>query len=82
MMRYSRNFCNNQTIPSNLYCSQLRRLKTAFDKKYYFLVNGKGITLHHDNARPHTAQLSKDLIEELGWEMVISLFLLFFSCFF
>ncbi|UYV72795.1 hypothetical protein LAZ67_10000753 [Cordylochernes scorpioides] len=30
----------------------------------------KGVRLHHDNARPHTARQTTALIEEFGWELV------------
>ena len=31
----------------------------------------KGVMLHHENARPHTAQLTKDILEELNWEKLL-----------
>ncbi|XP_014790550.1 histone-lysine N-methyltransferase SETMAR-like [Octopus bimaculoides] len=34
------------------------------------LVNRKYVIFHHDNARPHTARLTKTLLEELGWEIL------------
>jgi histone-lysine N-methyltransferase SETMAR len=42
----------NKTINSDVYCSQLDRLKAAFDQKRPELVNNKGV-FHHDKARPH-----------------------------
>ena len=27
----------------------------------------KGVILHHNNVRPHTALLTKDLLEKVGW---------------
>ena len=35
-------------------------MKTALDKKRSSLINRKEVTLHYDNAHPHTAQLTKD----------------------
>ncbi|XP_029653867.1 histone-lysine N-methyltransferase SETMAR-like [Octopus sinensis] len=61
---------NNQTINANLYCEQLRHLETVLSQKQASLVNRKGVTSHHDNVRPHTAQLTKTLLEELGWEIL------------
>jgi histone-lysine N-methyltransferase SETMAR len=45
----------NQTINSDVYCSQLDRLKAAIDQKRPELVNRKGVVFHHDNARPHVS---------------------------
>lgn len=30
----------------------------------------KGVILFHDNARPHTAQLTKEKLQKLGWEIL------------
>ncbi|XP_014785013.1 histone-lysine N-methyltransferase SETMAR-like [Octopus bimaculoides] len=62
---------NNQTINANLYCEQLRRLKTVLSQKRASLVNRKSVIFHHDNARPHTTRLTKTLLEELGWEILL-----------
>ena len=49
-----------KTITADLYCDQLDRLKQALKKKHPALVNRKGVILHHDNARPHSARLKTD----------------------
>ncbi|XP_029635055.1 histone-lysine N-methyltransferase SETMAR-like [Octopus sinensis] len=62
---------NNQAITANLYCDHLHHLKAALDRKQLCLVNRKGVIFQHDNARPHAAQLTKYLLEELGWEILL-----------
>ena len=64
---YNRLWGNNQIITSNLYCNQLRRLKTALNKNLSFLVNRNWVILHHGNTNPHTAHLIKDYFEDLDW---------------
>lgn len=61
---------DNQTITSEVYCQQLTRLKAVLQEKRPSLINRKGVILHHDNARPHTARATKNLIEEFGWEVM------------
>ena len=34
------------------------------------LVNRKGVILHHDNAKPHTAKITQQKINEFGWEVL------------
>lgn len=58
----------NQTITSEIYCQQLRRLEAAIcDKRP---ENSHQVILQHDNARPHSAKLTKSVIEKLGWEIL------------
>ena len=64
---------NKKKNTSNLYCNQLCHFKTALStpppkKNRPSLVNTKGVILHHDNARPRTAQLTKDLLKEARLE--------------
>ena len=52
-----------KTITSNLYCNQVRRLKTTLaPQKNSSFVNRKGVTFHHDNACFHTTLLIKNLV--------------------
>ena len=60
----------NTTITADLYSNQLDRLKEALVKSRPSLVNRKGVILHHDNAKPHTARLTQQKIKELGWEVL------------
>jgi histone-lysine N-methyltransferase SETMAR len=60
----------NQTINSNVYCSQLDRLKAAIDQKRPELVNRKGVVFHHDNARPHVSLATGQKLMQLGWDVL------------
>jgi len=42
-----------QSIDSNFYCQQLKRLRQVIERKQ--LINKKGVIFHHDNVRPHTS---------------------------
>ena len=59
-----------KTITADMYCQQLDRLKQALKQKHPALVNRKGVILHHDNARPHTARLTQNKLHSLGWEVL------------
>lgn len=59
-----------KTITADLYCEQLGRLKQALKQKHPALVNRKGVILHHDNARPHSARLTQNKLHSLGWEVL------------
>ena len=58
----------NVTITSEVYCQQLRRLEAAIQEKRP--VRRHQVILQHDNARPHTANITKAAIQELGWEVI------------
>ena len=49
----------NKTITATYYCEQLDRLYAALKAKRPYLINRKGVILHHDNARPHAAKITK-----------------------
>lgn len=55
----------NQTITAELYCKQLRRLQAAIPPE-----KRAEVIFQHDNARPHTANLTKMVIQELEWEVL------------
>jgi histone-lysine N-methyltransferase SETMAR len=61
----------NQTINSDVYCSQLDRLKAAIDQKRRELVNPKGVVFHHDNARPHVYSATRQKLMQLGWDVLL-----------
>ena len=60
----------NQTINSDVYCSQLDRLNAAIKDKRPELVNRRGVVFHHDNARPHVSMQTRQKLLELGWDML------------
>lgn len=41
--------------------------KQLLDRKYPSLVNRKEVILHQNNAHSHTAQMTKDRLEEISW---------------
>jgi hypothetical protein len=45
------------------YCEVLLKLWDAIHREL------PGVVLHHDNARPHTAQATQERIQELQWEL-------------
>ncbi|XP_067210000.1 histone-lysine N-methyltransferase SETMAR-like [Linepithema humile] len=55
-----------QTIDGKKYCAQLDKLKQAIAKKRPELANRKGVVFHHDNARPHTALVTKQKMKSFG----------------
>lgn len=59
---------NKQTVNAVLYSQQLIRLKEAMQQKR--ANRQHHILLQHDNARPHTANLTKTVIQNLGWEVL------------
>ncbi|KFD47802.1 hypothetical protein M513_11352 [Trichuris suis] len=58
----------NQTITATIYMEQVGRLASAVQQKRQ--KKQHAIMLQHDNARPHTAIITKTAIEELGWEVL------------
>ena len=53
-------------INSESYKKTLEKLKDDILKKR----SGKKVLLLHDNARPHTAKKTKELISSFGWEIL------------
>jgi histone-lysine N-methyltransferase SETMAR len=49
------------------YCEVLLKLLDAIRRKLPGQL-ARGVLLHHDNARPHTARPSQEIIQELQWE--------------
>ncbi|GFU89071.1 histone-lysine N-methyltransferase SETMAR [Trichonephila clavipes] len=59
-----------KTIKADLYCNQLDKLNAAIKEKRPPLASRKGIVFHHDNARPHTAMVTQQKLNALGWEVL------------
>jgi histone-lysine N-methyltransferase SETMAR len=60
----------NQTINAEKYQEQLDRLREALRAKRPSLVNRNKVHFHHDNARPHTARTTKELLNSYSWKVL------------
>jgi len=60
------------TVNANRFCDTLRKMKTAIKNRRGGLLS-KGVILLQDNARPHVADVCKDLIQHFRWEVVHNL---------
>ncbi|CAH2100956.1 unnamed protein product [Euphydryas editha] len=61
---------DQRTINSQYYSEMLEhKVRPAIRRKRRGLLS-KGVILQHDNAHPHTAQLTRDKLQELGWEVL------------
>ena len=63
----------NQTITADIYCQQLDKLKTALASQT--TSTGRvlvvwGVILQQDNARPHTAKITREKLKGFGWEVL------------
>lgn len=61
---------SGETITAAVYCSQLERVQKQLTKKQPALINRKGVVLLQDNARPHTAKVTRQKIHSLSWEIL------------
>lgn len=59
-----------QTIDAKKYCAQLDKLKQAVAEKRPGLANRKNVIFHHDNAKSHTALVTKHKLKSFGWEVM------------
>jgi histone-lysine N-methyltransferase SETMAR len=59
----------NLIVITERYCQQLRRLEEAIQQKRP--GRRHGVILQYDNARPHTANMMKVVIQELDWEILL-----------
>ncbi|GFW36389.1 histone-lysine N-methyltransferase SETMAR [Trichonephila clavipes] len=57
------------TINAAAYCATLTKLRRAIQNKRRGLLTS-GVLLLHDNARPHSAINTKNLIRSFGWEQI------------
>ena len=60
----------NETINTDKYCEQLDNLKAAIAQKRPELANRRGVSFHHDNARPHTSLRTRQKLLELSWDVL------------
>jgi hypothetical protein len=58
----------NLTVTVECYCQQLSRLEQTIQQKRP--GQRHGVILQHDNARPHTANMTKAAIQELDWDIL------------
>lgn len=56
------------TVTAERYCGTLRRLREAIRRKRPGMLS-EGVILLHDNARPHTARQTQDLLQTFKWEV-------------
>ena len=61
---------NGNTVNAKLYCEQLERMYAALEDRYPALVNRKKVLLQQDNAKPHTAAVTRKKCEELELELL------------
>lgn len=62
---------SGQTINGTLYRQQLMRLKKAIaEKRPEWATRHETLIFHHDNARPHVAQVVKTYLDGTGWEVL------------
>lgn len=60
---------HGETINAARYCETLKKLRRAIQNKRRGMIT-KGVCLLHDNARPHTANLTKALLDSFGWDVL------------
>jgi len=57
----------DQTINANSHCETLKKLRSAIKNKRRGMLSC-GIVIIYDNARPHTANVTKQLLADFAWE--------------
>jgi histone-lysine N-methyltransferase SETMAR len=57
------------TINSDRYCDTLRKLRRAIQNRRRGMLS-KGVTLLHDNARPHASRQTQHLLKQFGWTVM------------
>jgi hypothetical protein len=60
---------HGESVNSASYCEVLLKLRDAIRRKRPGQL-ARGVLLHHDNARPNTAQSTEDRIQELQWGLL------------
>jgi histone-lysine N-methyltransferase SETMAR len=57
------------TVNADRYCDTLSRLREAIRRKRPGLLR-RGVVLLHDNARPHTANRTREFLQRYNWEIL------------
>jgi [histone H3]-lysine36 N-dimethyltransferase SETMAR len=57
------------TVNADRYCEYLKKLKRAIQNRRRGLLTS-GVIFLHDNATPHTANKTKDLLTKFGWDVL------------
>jgi histone-lysine N-methyltransferase SETMAR len=57
------------TINAEAYCNTLKKLRRAIQNRRRAMLT-RGVNLLHDNARPHTARVSRELLTSFGWDII------------
>jgi histone-lysine N-methyltransferase SETMAR len=60
---------HGENVNSASHCEILLKLWDEIHRKHPSQL-GRGVLLHHDNARPHTARATQERIQELQWELL------------
>lgn len=58
------------TINATGYCETLEKLRRTIQNKRRDMLSA-GVVLLHDNARPHTENLTQNLITSFGWKQLV-----------
>lgn len=62
---------HGRSINAELYCQQLERVYEKLKEKYPALIN-RGLALfHQDNAKPHTARLTKEKFKQMDGVVIL-----------
>jgi histone-lysine N-methyltransferase SETMAR len=61
------NFVFRICVRAGVYCNTLKKLHRAIQNKQLGMLSS-GVVMLHDNACPHTAATTQDLIATIGWE--------------
>lgn len=61
---------HGQTITAAVYSSQIQEVHQKLLQTHPALVNRKGVVLLQDNARPHTASMTRATLKDVGWEIL------------
>lgn len=57
------------TINADRYCETLKKLRRAIQNRRRGMLS-KGVRLLHDNARPHVARVTQELLKQFGWTVI------------